>query len=228
MADIRAIVFDFDGVLANSEPLHLLAYQAVLDELGIALDRDEYYTHLLGFDDVRAFKVIGERRGRRGPMTEIAAILARKTVIFDDIVARGVERRALSAGGALRQASCRGNAARDRLGRAAPRDCRDPAAGRSRRLFPLHRRRWRDPVEQAGSGPVSAGGGAARRAARAVRRDRGFPLGHRVGEGRGPPLRRHHADLLGRRASRAPTPSSIRSTSSRSICSRGFERVFRL
>ena len=37
MADIRAIVFDFDGVLANSEPLHLLSYQAVLDELGIAL-----------------------------------------------------------------------------------------------------------------------------------------------------------------------------------------------
>ena len=27
---IRAIVFDFDGVLADSEPLHLLAYQEVL------------------------------------------------------------------------------------------------------------------------------------------------------------------------------------------------------
>ena len=87
MADIRAIVFDFDGVLANSEPLHLLSYQAVLDELGIALDRDEYYTHLLGFDDVMAFKTISERRGERWSEAKIAGILERKTVIFDDIVA---------------------------------------------------------------------------------------------------------------------------------------------
>jgi beta-phosphoglucomutase len=87
MADIRAIVFDFDGVLANSEPLHLLSYQAVLDEHGIALDRDEYYTHLLGFDDVMAFKTISERRGERWSEAKIAGILERKTVIFDDIIA---------------------------------------------------------------------------------------------------------------------------------------------
>ena len=87
MADIRAIVFDFDGVLANSEPLHLLSYQAVLDELGIALGREEYYTHLLGFDDVMAFKTISERRGERWSEAKIAGILERKTVIFDDIIA---------------------------------------------------------------------------------------------------------------------------------------------
>ena len=87
MADIRAIVFDFDGVLANSEPLHLLSYQAVLDELGIALGREEYYGHYLGFDDVTAFKVISERRGQRWSEAQIATILERKTVVFDDIVA---------------------------------------------------------------------------------------------------------------------------------------------
>jgi beta-phosphoglucomutase len=86
MADIRAIVFDFDGVLANSEPLHLRAYQAVLAELGIVLDREEYYNHYLGFDDVTAFRVISERRGQRWSDAEIAAILERKTVVFDDIV----------------------------------------------------------------------------------------------------------------------------------------------
>ena len=86
MADIRAIVFDFDGVLANSEPLHLRAYQAVLAEIGITLDREEYYSHYLGFDDVTAFRVISERRGRRWSDAEIAEILERKTVVFDDIV----------------------------------------------------------------------------------------------------------------------------------------------
>jgi beta-phosphoglucomutase len=87
MADIRAIVFDFDGVLANSEPLHLRSYQTVLSELGIALDREEYYTHYLGYDDVTAFKVISERRGQRWSDAAIAEILERKTVVFDDIVA---------------------------------------------------------------------------------------------------------------------------------------------
>ena len=55
MAEIGAVVFDFDGVLANSEPLHLQAYQAVLAELGVTLERDEYYQQYLGFDDATAF-----------------------------------------------------------------------------------------------------------------------------------------------------------------------------
>jgi beta-phosphoglucomutase len=87
MADIRAIVFDFDGVLANSEPLHLRSYQAVLAERGIALDRQEYYAHYLGYDDVTAFRVITERRGLRWSDADIAEVLERKTVLFDDIVA---------------------------------------------------------------------------------------------------------------------------------------------
>jgi len=87
MAEIKAIVFDFDGVLANSEPLHLRAYQAVLAELGIRLDREEYYAHYLGYDDATAFKVISERRGQRWSEEQISEILARKTVVFDDIVA---------------------------------------------------------------------------------------------------------------------------------------------
>jgi beta-phosphoglucomutase len=87
MADIRAIVFDFDGVLANSEPLHLLSYQTVLGELDVSLDRDEYYSQYLGFDDVTAFRTISERRGLDWGEAQIAAILARKAVIFDDILA---------------------------------------------------------------------------------------------------------------------------------------------
>jgi len=34
---LQAIVFDFDGVIANSEPLHLQAFQQTLSEEGIAL-----------------------------------------------------------------------------------------------------------------------------------------------------------------------------------------------
>jgi len=87
MADIGAIVFDFDGVLANSEPLHLRSYQAVLAESGVTLERDEYYRHYLGFDDVTAFRTLSDRRGLGWNANDIAAIVKRKTALFDDIVA---------------------------------------------------------------------------------------------------------------------------------------------
>ena len=87
MADIGAIVFDFDGVLANSEPLHLQSYQAVLSERGVALEHDEYYRHYLGFDDVTAFRTISERRALGWSADDIAAVVARKTLILDAILA---------------------------------------------------------------------------------------------------------------------------------------------
>ena len=87
MAEIGAVVFDFDGVLANSEPLHLQAYQAVLGEAGVTLGHDEYYQHYLGFDDVTAFRTVSERRGLGWDAKEITGIVTRKSVIFDEIVA---------------------------------------------------------------------------------------------------------------------------------------------
>ena len=84
---VRAVVFDFDGVLANSEPLHLRAYQTVLEALGIALDRDEYYERFLGFDDVGAFTAIADARGRHWGGSQIAALVDRKAVVFDEMLA---------------------------------------------------------------------------------------------------------------------------------------------
>ena len=55
---IQAIVFDFDGVLADSEPLHLRVYQEILEPHGIHLDRAAYETKYLGFDDEGAFQQI--------------------------------------------------------------------------------------------------------------------------------------------------------------------------
>jgi beta-phosphoglucomutase len=53
---ISALVFDFDGVLADSEPLHLAATQDVLASIGAALPREEYYADYLGYDDAGMFR----------------------------------------------------------------------------------------------------------------------------------------------------------------------------
>ena len=76
---LRAIVFDFDGVIANSEPLHFGAFRDVLAEEGVALTEGDYYARYLGYDDVGVFKAIDVPRGTWGPQ-EIARLVARKAV----------------------------------------------------------------------------------------------------------------------------------------------------
>jgi beta-phosphoglucomutase len=75
---LRAVVFDFDGVIANSEPLHLRAYQDVLADAGITLTERDYYDRYLGFDDVGVFRTIGTERGARWDAAAIDALILRK------------------------------------------------------------------------------------------------------------------------------------------------------
>jgi beta-phosphoglucomutase-like phosphatase (HAD superfamily) len=60
---LQAIIFDFDGVIADSEPLHFRAFQQALAEDGLELAPKEYYARYLGYDDVG--DVPGVRRGSR-------------------------------------------------------------------------------------------------------------------------------------------------------------------
>jgi len=57
-------LFDFDGVLVNSEPLHFLAFQETLKAEKIEMSEEEYYREMLGFDDRGAFQAIYAKHGR--------------------------------------------------------------------------------------------------------------------------------------------------------------------
>jgi beta-phosphoglucomutase len=56
-------VFDFDGVIADSERLHLRAYQEVLAPEGVTLSDEAYYERYLGYDDVGVFRTLGRDYG---------------------------------------------------------------------------------------------------------------------------------------------------------------------
>jgi HAD superfamily hydrolase (TIGR01509 family) len=59
----KAVLFDFDGVIVHSEPLHCRAFQEVLAREGIALGEDEYYRELIGFDDEGCLRHLFAYRG---------------------------------------------------------------------------------------------------------------------------------------------------------------------
>src|SRR5262245_16158043 len=75
---LSAIVFDFDGVIADSEPLHLRSYQDVLAGSGLTLTRRDYYARYLGLDDEGAFKAVAADHGRSWSDSEIERLIAAK------------------------------------------------------------------------------------------------------------------------------------------------------
>jgi HAD superfamily hydrolase (TIGR01509 family) len=82
---VRAVVFDFDGVIANSEPLHYQAYRDVLADQGVTLGRDEYYDRYLGFDDVGAFLAIASDRHVEWRPEAIEELVRRKAVRLEHL-----------------------------------------------------------------------------------------------------------------------------------------------
>jgi beta-phosphoglucomutase-like phosphatase (HAD superfamily) len=71
-------VFDFDGVIANSEPLHYRAFRDVLEKSGIAFAEKEYYGRYLGYDDIGVFKALATDRGLSWTADRIAGFVRSK------------------------------------------------------------------------------------------------------------------------------------------------------
>ena len=85
---VTAIVFDFDGVLADSEPLHFAAYQEVFSSLDVELTREEYYSNYLGYDDRGVFRKLGSAQGWALDDRRVESLLEEKSRIFDAVIQR--------------------------------------------------------------------------------------------------------------------------------------------
>lgn len=89
----HAVLFDFDGVIVNSEPLHFLAFNEVLAAEKIDLSENEYYQEMIGFDDKGAFKHIFASRDRELDPKTFLRVVTRKSEVMMDLI----QRRKLSA-----------------------------------------------------------------------------------------------------------------------------------
>lgn len=79
---MRAALFDFDGVLVNSEPLHFGALRDALAREGVAIDEAEYLSTYLAYDDRGAIRLALERHGVRFDRARVEAIALRKAGDF--------------------------------------------------------------------------------------------------------------------------------------------------
>lgn len=81
---LKAIIFDFDGVIADTEPLHLSAFQKVLGEKGITLNSEDYYEIYLGMDDKECFNTVLKAYGINPDKKAIQSLIEKKTAILMD------------------------------------------------------------------------------------------------------------------------------------------------
>lgn len=79
---LRAILFDFDGVIADSEALHLRAFQKILKEETIELPDEAYYTRYLGLDDKTCFHAVLQDNGRPSDDNLTRRLVERKSVYY--------------------------------------------------------------------------------------------------------------------------------------------------
>jgi beta-phosphoglucomutase len=82
---LGAVIFDFDGVITDSEILHFRAFNKVLASHGLELAKKEYYAKYLGLSDIDCFKTL-VAEGRLGiAPAQIGALIRKKTLIFEEL-----------------------------------------------------------------------------------------------------------------------------------------------
>lgn len=86
---LRAVLFDFNGVLVDDEPLHLEMFQRVLFEEGIELSREDYYAQYLGFDDRGCFAAVLEAAGQEPTVPRLMRLIARKSSYYQERIRAG-------------------------------------------------------------------------------------------------------------------------------------------
>jgi len=86
---LRAILFDFNGVLVDDEPIHLEIFQRVLAEEGIALSVEDYYDRYLGLDDRACFAAVLAAAGEPATVPRLMRLIARKASYYQERIRRG-------------------------------------------------------------------------------------------------------------------------------------------
>ncbi len=83
---IRAVIFDLDGTLVDTEPLHYAAFNEVLRSDAIEIGFEDYTARLIGLNDRDCFAtVLRENRGDAGEQ-HVAELIARKTAVYQAII----------------------------------------------------------------------------------------------------------------------------------------------
>lgn len=90
MKEPRAIIFDFDGVIVDTERLHFEAFRRVLAEEGVSLTWEDYTRIYLAMDDKGCFSMALDRHCRQVTPEVLETLIRRKARYFSHSVSDSV------------------------------------------------------------------------------------------------------------------------------------------
>ena len=87
---VEAIIFDFDGVIVDTEPLHYAAFQRLLEPLGLGFSWADYVATYMGFDDRDAF--IEAFSGAQAGLSpaRLQELIDMKAAVFQEVIRDGI------------------------------------------------------------------------------------------------------------------------------------------
>jgi beta-phosphoglucomutase len=83
---LRAVIFDFNGIIVDDEPIHFELFRKVLGEEGIVLTEEAYYARYLGFDDRGAFSFGYREHSRPLSHEKLTELIERKAAYYQQAI----------------------------------------------------------------------------------------------------------------------------------------------
>ncbi|MHC4927884.1 MAG: HAD family hydrolase [Planctomycetota bacterium] len=82
---LKAVIFDFDGVVADSEFLHYQALNTIFKRFGVDISKDEHWATYLGYSDLENIEAVNRDYDMGLDDAAIQEQIAEKKIIFDEL-----------------------------------------------------------------------------------------------------------------------------------------------
>ena len=82
---LGAVIFDFDGVITDSEIMHLRAFNRVLAQFNLEIAKEDYYRDYLGLTDADLFKILAEKYPVKIEADNIETLMSEKEKVFAEL-----------------------------------------------------------------------------------------------------------------------------------------------
>ncbi len=86
---LSAVIFDFDGIIVDSEPMHFRAFNEVLNPLDIEISWEDYCELYIGFDDRDAFREAHKLNDKKMSSRDLKRLIKNKAEIFQKYIREG-------------------------------------------------------------------------------------------------------------------------------------------
>jgi beta-phosphoglucomutase len=83
---LKAVIFDFDGVVSDSETLHYKALNETFVKYGLDVPKEVHWQKYLGYSDIENIKAVSGDYGMGFTNDQVVEIARQKTELFDKLV----------------------------------------------------------------------------------------------------------------------------------------------